>query len=130
MMHGKQMKIPALMLFTFVSAAAAIMVLAGSGTGCSGLFTNDTCGELAGRYDALLSGNHGNCLADTDCACFGGLTKKSPCGGLSDRVTAAKLDAIRSEYRDNRCSFFYRCAPMLCLPRCRGGRCVNANWKF
>ena len=123
------MKIPVFLFITFISTAAAITFLAGSVTECTGLFTNDTCVNLAGRYDALLSGNHGNCQADTDCACFGGLTEKSQCGGLTDRATAVKLEAIRREYRDNQCNYFYRCAPWQCLPRCRGGRCVNANWK-
>ena len=84
-----------------------------------------SCSAVVASYDALLALG-GACATDADCACAkGGVSPAAPCGHVTDKVTAAKLDALGSEYEAAHCDALM-CAAWMCTPSCSAGRCVNS----
>ncbi|HEY1957104.1 MAG TPA: hypothetical protein VGH28_15900 [Polyangiaceae bacterium] len=84
------------------------------------------CASTLASYDALVVAG-GACSVDADCECFqGGVSTKSACGGVTDRATATKLEALRAEYEHASCDAL-SCAASLCRPVCVGERCTNGE---
>jgi len=84
-----------------------------------------SCSAVVASYDALLTAG-GACATDADCACAkGGVSPAAPCGRVTDKVTAAKLDALGADYEAAHCDALM-CAAWMCTPACSAGRCVNS----
>lgn len=82
------------------------------------------CVVAIAQFEVALKAAPGACSAAADCACYpGGVGKLSGCGGVTDKVTANKLQTIASAYRKDGCSPTVNCAPRLCQPRCDDGKC-------
>jgi hypothetical protein len=85
-----------------------------------------SCSAVVASYESLVAAG-GACKTDTDCACFnGGVSQKTPCGGVTDKATAAKLEASIKDYESGHCNALM-CAAMMCTPSCSAGHCVNAS---
>ncbi|HPA70693.1 MAG TPA: hypothetical protein PKY31_00400 [Spirochaetota bacterium] len=87
------------------------------------------CAEIERRYDAVLAAAPGRCAGDADCACYGQVTTRSRCGGVTDRKSAAALEAIAKEFFALKCPRHYRCAAWKCVPACLDGTCVTGQLK-
>jgi hypothetical protein len=87
--------------------------------------SSTACAAIVAKYDGLVA-TGGACAADGDCACFnGGVSPKTPCGGVSDHTSAANLDQLRAEYTSAHCSGKINCAAWACAPKCNAGHCEN-----
>ncbi len=87
------------------------------------------CAEIEKRFDGTLAAASGSCAADAECACYGQVTTKSRCGGVTDSKTASALAAIAKEYYALKCPRYYRCAAWKCVPACYRGTCVTDRLK-
>jgi hypothetical protein len=68
----------------------------------------------------------GSCTTDTGCTCFnGGVSPKYGCGGVTDKATATKIEAIAREFAAGSCKSGINCAAWSCQPICTAGKCVN-----
>ncbi|HPI22456.1 MAG TPA: hypothetical protein PLE73_04625 [Spirochaetota bacterium] len=67
----------------------------------------------------------GACVQSNECGCYGAITEKAGCGGVTDKGTADQLGAIAMEFNAAKCAYSRRCAPWLCAPKCVNGRCVR-----
>ena len=84
-----------------------------------------SCAKTVAEYDALVAAG-GACSTDADCECFnGGVSQKTPCGGVTDKITAAKLGKLISDYETAHCDSLM-CAASICKPMCKSSHCVNA----
>lgn len=84
-----------------------------------------SCSATISSYDALVASG-GACATDADCSCFnGGVSQKTPCGGVTDKATEAKLEPLITAYQNGHCNALM-CAASMCMPSCSAGRCVNA----
>jgi hypothetical protein len=118
-------------------SAFALVILVGVLVGCekSAPPTSDagapiatpattTCAATIASYDTLVASG-GACTTNADCECFnGGVSPKTPCGGVTDKTTAAKLGALITDYEAAHCSSLM-CAAFTCTPACNAGRCTN-----
>jgi hypothetical protein len=84
-----------------------------------------TCADRAGEIDKALAAGTRKCAADQDCACFrGGVSKKDPCGGITDAKTNARVEALAKEWTAAGCkSENVMCPAMVCEPKCNAGTC-------
>jgi hypothetical protein len=83
-----------------------------------------SCASTIAAYDALVSSG-GTCASDADCVCFnGGVSKTTPCGGATDKASAAKLDKLVKDYETAQCDALM-CAAVMCTPSCKAGHCAN-----
>ncbi|HEX4512800.1 MAG TPA: hypothetical protein VGH87_03275 [Polyangiaceae bacterium] len=86
--------------------------------------TTTSCASTLASYDALVAAG-GACTTNADCECFnGGVSPKTPCGGVTDKATATKLGALITDYEAAHCSSLM-CAAFTCKPACNAGRCTN-----
>jgi hypothetical protein len=87
--------------------------------------SSSSCASTVASYDALVAAG-GACASDADCLCFnGGVSQKTPCGGVTDKASAAKLDKLVGDYESGHCDSLM-CAAQICTPSCNAGKCVNA----
>ena len=64
------------------------------------------------------------CTEDADCTCYnGGVRDVTNCGGVSERATASRMNALTDELRKARCSPSVACAASVCSARCVSGVC-------
>jgi len=67
-------------------------------TSDAGSVSTSSCSATISSYDALVASG-GACSTDADCACFnGGVSQKTPCGGVTDKATFMKADIFESDY--------------------------------
>jgi hypothetical protein len=93
---------------------------------CRAAATGSTlCADIEKRYDTVLSAAGGACRSNTDCGCYGPVSKKSVCGGVTDKQTTIRLNDLVQEFRRAGCDWHIRCAPWLCNPVCERGRCIR-----
>lgn len=86
---------------------------------------SDACPEVKARFEKELAAAPGTCKADADCDCFpGAVAKGFACGGMTDKIAAAKLHDIFREFRAAKCRG-PNCAAQACVPKCKDGRCVS-----
>jgi len=84
------------------------------------------CDKTLHDFDELLSAAKNECKKDADCACFPAQLSKIPgndCGGIVDKATSKKLDALVKEAKKNGCGTMAQCEPWTCEPICEDGRC-------
>ncbi|HLD45436.1 MAG TPA: hypothetical protein VJC18_08375 [bacterium] len=85
-----------------------------------------TCDALNEQFANTLGQHSGHCLQDSECACFdAGGYLSTPCGGVTDRYTAVKMNELIKLSIANKCGPAVACAPWLCQPVCKAGFCVN-----
>lgn len=112
-----------------IAPAAAVLLAAFGACGCdrdeADFRTTGECRAIADRFDAVLAGATGACRTDADCACYNPVSRKSGCGGITERKTADKLRKLEEEFHRAPCSRWVRCAPWACRPVCARGLCVN-----
>jgi len=95
-------------------------------TSDAGSVSTSSCSATISSYDALVASG-GACKTDADCACFnGGVSQKTPCGGVTDKATEAKLEPLITAYQNGHCNALM-CAASMCMPKCSAGRCANAT---
>jgi hypothetical protein len=88
----------------------------------------DACGDLIAEYASILDASSGTCATDADCGCYqGGVGPRAGCGGVTDRTSTTRLDALLERYRNAGCNYTQLCGPWACNPRCNAGRCENAR---
>jgi hypothetical protein len=86
--------------------------------------TTTTCAATVASYDTIVAAG-GVCTTSADCVCFnGGVSQKTPCGGATDKVSAAKLDKLIKDYESAHCDALM-CAAMICTPTCNAGHCTG-----
>ncbi|HNV46139.1 MAG TPA: hypothetical protein PKJ16_03790 [Spirochaetota bacterium] len=107
-----------LALFIFVSFTACGRITDAVGA-------DDPCPGIRARFDAVLERASGACVQSNECGCYGAITEKAGCGGVTDKGTADQLGAIAMEFNAAKCAYSRRCAPWLCAPKCVNGRCVR-----
>jgi hypothetical protein len=118
------MKITALTTTSaFIALSAAALFLTAMPPSPQKDHGGSECAALAEKYDLLMSGDHGSCAADKDCACYGPVSEKSRCGGVTDRMTAEEMRKIEDAFHRLKCPRSIRCAPWVCRPACVKGRC-------
>lgn len=110
-----------------VLMAALCAVLAAACHGSAESRRLEKCRAIADRFDVVLAGASGACETNADCGCYNPVSRKSGCGGITDRRTADVLRKIRDEYYGAKCEPWIRCAPWACMPVCDRGRCVNGR---
>lgn len=84
------------------------------------------CDKTLHDFDEALSAAKNECKKDADCACFPGQLSKIPgndCGGVVDKPTGKKLDALVKDAKKNGCGTMAQCEPWTCEPICEEGRC-------
>lgn len=107
-------------------ALILLFILDFSHTPCSAEYKENTrCADIEKRYDSVLSAATGACRADADCGCYHSVSKKSKCGGITDKKSAARLQDLSRKFIDADCESHWECAPWVCNPVCNHGRCRN-----
>lgn len=84
------------------------------------------CDKTLHDFDEALSAAKYECKKDADCSCFPGQLSKIPgndCGGVVDKPTGKKLDALVKDAKKNGCGTMAQCEPWTCEPICEEGRC-------
>lgn len=84
------------------------------------------CDKTLHDFDELLSSAKNECKKDADCGCFPAQLSKIPgndCGGVVDKATSKKLDALVKDAKKNGCGTMAQCDPWTCEPICEEGRC-------
>lgn len=84
------------------------------------------CDKTLHDFDEALSASKGDCKKDADCVCFPGQLSKIPgndCGGITDKATGKKLDALVKDAKKNGCGTMAQCEPWTCEPICEEGKC-------
>lgn len=84
------------------------------------------CDKTLHDFDEALSAATYACKKDADCACFPGQLSKIPgndCGGIVEKATGKKLDALVKDAKKNGCGTMAQCEPWTCEPICDEGRC-------
>ncbi len=115
-------------LLFLVTAGLALLLFAIMPTPDSPAGTLEkTCGEIEKLYDETLSGAGGRCRTGADCDCYGPVSKKSLCGGVTDKTSARRLKELSKAYYAAKCPVRIRCAPWLCRPVCIKGRCTRGS---
>jgi len=88
----------------------------------------DPCAEIIEAYARTLEKAGLSCRVDGDCACYqGGVGPRAGCGGVANRETVARLDALWEKFRAAGCGYTQHCGPWECTPRCHQGQCVRAS---
>ncbi len=83
----------------------------------------DPCAARLAEYDAALASASGRCAADADCACYSDIRRDNEMG-VSDKITAAKLQQLADAYRKQTCpTICVQVLPVKCRPRCSAGTC-------
>ncbi len=112
------------LVFAACTKAAPTAVAEAAAPSGSSAATAPPCGSTLASYDALVASG-GACTADADCTCFnGGVSTKTPCGGVTDKATAVKLETLTTDYESGHCNGL-SCAAYTCIAACNAGRCVN-----
>lgn len=76
------------------------------------------------NYDQAIASGSTSCKSDADCGCYqGGIGEKSGCGGVLNKESVKKLDAIAKEFHDMHCKISRNCAAWKCRPHCQAGAC-------
>ena len=114
---------------TVIICAAAILLASLAACGRSEAVSQSAgeCRAVAERFDAALSGASGACRTDADCACYKPVSRRSGCGGITDKKTADTLRKLEVEFHRAKCDWWVRCAPWACRPVCARGRCINGR---
>jgi hypothetical protein len=87
----------------------------------------DPCAEIIEAYARTLDKAGLSCRVDGDCACYqGGVGPQAGCGGVANRETVARLDALWQRFRAAGCGYTQHCGPWVCTPRCHQGQCVQS----
>ncbi|MFO0551321.1 MAG: hypothetical protein U0271_23225 [Polyangiaceae bacterium] len=91
----------------------------------------DRCADLSDRFRAVMKQATGVCKTDADCGCFQPVVEEAGCGGITDKATTDRLDALTSQFLSSAngqraCSWPHQCGPWACEPVCQRGRCVNS----
>lgn len=84
------------------------------------------CDKTLHDFDEALSAAKNECKKDADCTCFPGQLSKIPgndCGGIVDKATGKKLDALVKDAKKNGCGTMAQCEPWTCEPICEEGKC-------
>ncbi len=82
------------------------------------------CVVKAVNYDQAIESGSTACQTDADCGCYqGGIGDKSGCGGVLNKESVKKLDAIAKEFHEMDCKISRHCAAWACQPRCEAGAC-------
>lgn len=82
------------------------------------------CASTVAAYDALMFAG-GACASGADCTCAkGGVSPRFPCGDPTDKVTAAKLDKLTSDFEAARCDGLL-CSATVCKTECSAGHCMK-----
>ena len=117
-----------LILATFAAALCTALAACGPGVSMSaaGLSIAE-CRAIADRFDTIHAGADGACRTNADCGCYNPVSRKSGCGGITDRETAKKLGELEAEFHRAKCPWWFQCAPWACMPVCAAGRCVNGR---
>lgn len=65
------------------------------------------------------------CQTNADCVCFrGGVSKKEPCGGITDAKTNQRFEALAKEWVASGCKKEeVMCPAMVCASTCNKGTC-------
>ena len=90
------------------------------------------CDKTLHDFDEALSAATYACKKDADCGCFPGQLSKIPgndCGGIVEKATAKKLDALVKDAKKNGCGTMAQCEPWTCEPICDEGRCQRGPRK-
>jgi len=119
-------------LFPAAVTGALILFFAwdfGPGSCLADLAVKSKCADIEKRYDEILSNAGGACTGNADCGCYGPVSVKSGCGGVTDKKSADRLRELGREFRHTGCDFHIRCAAWFCNPVCSYGRCNNGPRK-
>jgi hypothetical protein len=83
------------------------------------------CPAIASRFRDTLAHAPGTCHVDADCGCYDPVVEEVGCGGVTDRATATRLQAIEAEFLGVGCPWPHLCAAIACTPVCHEGRCMD-----
>jgi hypothetical protein len=81
------------------------------------------CVVAAAQYSIAIDESTADCRSDADCGCYQGGIGKGGCGGVLNKKSVKKLDAIAKQFHEMKCPVTTHCAPWICKPRCEGGAC-------
>jgi hypothetical protein len=86
----------------------------------------DRCMELSEEFEKVLAGGPGKCKKPGDCAAYRAGVGQN-CGGVTDKVTAAKLAKISDEFFGKGCDYTVNCAPRGAFhAECLSGACAQS----
>jgi hypothetical protein len=108
-----------------MAVLCAVLAVACNGSAESRRF--EKCSVIAERFDAVLAGSTGACNTDADCGCYNPVSRKTVCGGITDKKTADRLRELEAEFHRAKCEWWVECGPWACVPVCARGRCVNGR---
>ncbi|MCC6899762.1 MAG: hypothetical protein IT377_12355 [Polyangiaceae bacterium] len=81
------------------------------------------CVVTAAQYSIAIEKGSDACASDSDCDCYQGGIGKSGCGGVLNKESVSKLDAIAKSFHGMKCQLAVDCAAWACEPRCEAGHC-------
>lgn len=83
------------------------------------------CERIIADYARVLERAPLTCVKDADCGCYnGGVGPRAGCGGVAERATLSRLDALWKKFRAAGCRYTQHCGPWQCRPLCRRGKCA------
>jgi len=85
------------------------------------------CDDVQADFDrAVTAATALDCATDADCGCYpGGVSPRHGCGGVVNRATVAKAEALKAEMHTVTCVISIACAAWSCQPACVAGHCTN-----
>lgn len=85
-----------------------------------------SCDARLVEIDKVLASATRKCATNKDCVCFrGGVSKKEPCGGITDAKTNARFESIAKEWSAAGCKKEeVMCPAMVCESQCVDGTCA------
>lgn len=91
----------------------------------AGAPARSTCEARTAEVDKLLGSASRKCTTNKDCVCFrGGISKKEPCGGITDAKTNARFEALAKDWSAAGCkNEGVVCPAMVCETTCNAGTC-------
>lgn len=88
---------------------------------------DSSCDKVGAAFRKALAEATGKCEADADCAAWPILFD---CGGITDKLSADKLRALREVWRAQKCGLGVQCAARIReLPICVEGECTGKPMK-
>lgn len=85
-----------------------------------------SCDARLAEIDKVLAAATRKCATNKDCVCFrAGVSKKEPCGGITDAKTNARFEAVAKEWSAAGCKKEeVMCPAMVCESQCVNGTCA------
>ncbi|MBU1241219.1 hypothetical protein KKF84_22515 [Myxococcota bacterium] len=83
----------------------------------------DPCDAVRKEAVAVLAKATNQCKTPGDCGCYNPVDTSFGCGGVTDKPTSKKLQAIEDRFHKQKCEWPRQCKAWTCAPRCNNGRC-------